>query len=97
MSAPTRVAEAIRKNLPAGSMPYSGPMKRTITDHSDQMENPMCSETTEKRRFRIAIRSPFSFQKVSFSGSHSWIHRPPVFPPIGPPITHLRCVLPVKP
>ncbi len=44
---PTKVAVAMRKNFPAGSIPYAGPMNRTITDHRDQMENPMCSESTE--------------------------------------------------
>lgn len=76
--APTSVAVEIRKNFPAGSTPYSGPMNRTITDHRVQMENPMCSESTENQRFRRAIRSPFSFQNVSSSGSHCSIQRPAI-------------------
>ena len=44
---PTSVGIATRKNFPAGSIPYSGPMNSTITDHRLQMENPMCSDTTE--------------------------------------------------
>ncbi|TWG03459.1 hypothetical protein FHX80_111886 [Streptomyces brevispora] len=76
--APTSVAVEIRKNFPAGSTPYSGPMNRTITDHRVQTEKPMCSERTENQRFRRAIRSPFSRQKVSSSGSHCSIQRPAI-------------------
>ncbi|CAM5279001.1 hypothetical protein STANM309S_02198 [Streptomyces tanashiensis] len=78
ISAPTKVAVPIRKNFPAGSTPYWGPMKRTMTDQRLQIEKPMCSERTEKRRFRRAIRSPFSRQKVSSSGSQRLIQRPPI-------------------
>src|SRR6478752_4343432 len=77
-TAPTRVAVEIRKNFPAGSMPYSGPMNRTITDHRDQTENPMCSESTENHRFLRAVLSPVSRQKVSSSGSHFSIQRPAI-------------------
>ncbi len=77
-SAPTRVAVEIRKNFPAASMPYSGPMKRTITDHRVQTENPMCSESTENHRLRRATRSPFSRQNVSSSGSQVSIQRPAI-------------------
>lgn len=76
--APTRVAVEIRKNFPAGSTPYSGPMKRTMTDHRDQTENPMCSESTENHRLRRATRSPDSRQKTSSSGSHCSIQRPAI-------------------
>lgn len=65
-------------NLSAGVRPYSGPMKSTSTDHRVQIENPMCSERTEKSRFRLATFSPVSFQKVSSSGSHCWIQRLPL-------------------
>jgi hypothetical protein len=44
-----------------------------------QIENPMCSERTEKRRLRRAIFSPFAFQNASFSGSHSSIQWLPFF------------------
>lgn len=77
-SAPTRVAVEMRKNFPAGSTPYSGPMNRTITDHRVQMENPMCSESTENQRLRRATRSPFSRQNVSSSGSQVSIQRPAI-------------------
>jgi hypothetical protein len=75
---PTRVPMATRKNLSAGVSPYSGPMKSTITDQRVQIENPMCSESTENQRFRRATFSPVSFQKVSFSGSQCSIQRPPL-------------------
>lgn len=77
-TAPTSVTIEVSMNLSAGVSPYSGPMKSTITDHMVQIENPMCSESTEKSRFRRATFSPVSFQKVSSSGSHSWIQRPPL-------------------
>jgi hypothetical protein len=51
-------------------------MKSTRTDHNVHMENPMCSDSTEKKRFRRATLSPLSRQKVSSSGSHSSIQRP---------------------
>lgn len=76
--APTSVAVEIRKNLPAGSTPYSGPMNRTITDHRVQTEKPMCSDRTENQRLRRAIRSPLVRQKVSSSGSHCSIQRPAI-------------------
>lgn len=76
--APTSVAIETRKNLSAGVRPYSGPMNRTITDHTVQMEKPMCSERTEKMRLRRATFSPVSFQKASFSGSQCSIQRPPL-------------------
>src|SRR5882757_11343501 len=73
---PTSVGMATRKNLPAGSTPYSGPMNSTITDHRLQMEKPMCSDSTEKARLRAATRfPPPSFQNCSSSGSHSSIQR----------------------
>lgn len=77
-TAPTRVAVEMRKNFPAGSIPYSGPMKSTITDHRVQMEKPMCSERTENHRLRRAVRSPVSRQKVSSSGSQCSIQRPAI-------------------
>ncbi len=77
-TAPTSVAMEMRKNLSAGVSPYSGPMKSTITDHRVQIENPMCSERTEKNRLRRATFSPVSFQNVSSSGSHCSIQRPPL-------------------
>ena len=40
----------------AGSMPYSGPMNSTSTDHIVQIEKPMCSERMENHRLRFAIR-----------------------------------------
>ena len=76
-TAPTSVGIATRKNFPAGSTPYSGPMNSTITDHRLQMENPMCSDSTENTRFRRAIRSPVASQNSASSGSHRSIHRPP--------------------
>lgn len=75
--APTSVAIETMVNLSAGVSPYSGPMNSTITDHRVQIENPMCSESTEKNRFRRAIFSPVSFQKASSSGSQCSIQRPP--------------------
>jgi len=77
-TAPTSVTTDVSMNLSAGVSPYSGPMKSTSTDHRVQIENPMCSESTEKSRFRRATFSPFSCQKVSSSGSHSSIQRPPL-------------------
>ena len=57
-TAPTSVGTAVSRNLPAGSMPYSGPRNSTSTDHMLQTEKPMCSETTEKIRLRLAIGAP---------------------------------------
>ena len=68
-TAPTSVGTATRKNLPAASIPYSGPMNSTMTDHRVQTENPMCSEITEYSRFRFAIVRPVRCQKASSSGS----------------------------
>lgn len=78
-TAPTSVTIDVSRNLSAGVRPYSGPMKSTSTDHRVQIEKPMCSDRTEKSRLRRAIFSPFAFQKVSFSGSHSSIQRLPFF------------------
>src|ERR1044072_797097 len=47
---PTRVGIATRKNFPAGSTPYSGPMNRTITDHRLQMENAIWSGGRRERK-----------------------------------------------
>ena len=77
-TAPTSVTIEVSRNLSAGVSPYSGPMKSTSTDHMVQIEKPMCSESTEKKRFRRATFSPVSFQKASFSGSQCWIQRPPL-------------------
>ncbi len=77
-SAPTRVAVEMRKNFPAASTPYSGPMNRTITDHRVQTEKPMCSESTENHRLRRATRSPVSRQNAVSSGSHVSIQRPAI-------------------
>ncbi len=57
-TAPTSVGTATRKNFPAASIPYSGPMKSTSTDHRLQTENPMCSQRMESARLRRAIRRP---------------------------------------
>ncbi len=85
-TAPTSVTRDVSRNLSAGVSPYSGPMKSTSTDHIVQTENPMCSERTEKNRFRRAVRSPVSRQKVSSSGSQCAIQRPP-----GTVMTPPRC------
>ncbi|CAM5597760.1 hypothetical protein SALBM217S_05573 [Streptomyces griseoloalbus] len=84
-TAPTSVTSDVSRNLSAGVSPYSGPMKSTSTDHMVQIEKPMCSDSTEKRRLRRAIRSPVRFQKVSSSGSHCWIQRP-LRAVMGPPL-----------
>ncbi|SLH84269.1 Uncharacterised protein [Mycobacteroides abscessus subsp. abscessus] len=58
-TAPTRVGTAIRKNLPAASMPYfSAGMNSTITDQIDQIENPTCSAKTDQIRLRRAMCLP---------------------------------------
>src|SRR5919206_1353744 len=49
---PTRVGAETRKNFPAASTWYSGPMKSTSTDHRVHTEKPMCSDSTENSRFR---------------------------------------------
>ena len=74
---PTSVGIATRKNFPATSRP-NGPfgMNSTRTDHSDQIENPMCSEKTEIHRLRVAILLPIEFQNDSSSGRQSSIQRP---------------------
>src|SRR6478735_10339072 len=72
-TAPSSVGSAVSRNLPAASMPYSGPRNSTSTDHIDQTEKPMCSEITEKTRFFLAIRAPFSAQKTGSSGRQSSI------------------------
>ncbi len=59
-TAPTSVTIEVSRNLSAGVSPYSGPMNSTSTDHSVQIENPMCSESTENTRFRRATFSPVS-------------------------------------
>ena len=74
-TAPTSVGTATRKNLPAASMPYSGPMNSTSTDHMVQMENPMCSDRIENHRLRLAILAPMRSQKPSSSGFQSSIQR----------------------
>ena len=51
-------------------------MKSTKTDHRLQIEKPMCSQNTEKARFRRAIRRPECFQNASSSGCQSVIHMP---------------------
>src|SRR5690606_6233710 len=84
-TAPTSVTTDVSRNLSAGVRPYSGPMKSTRTDHIVQTEKPMCSDRTEKRRLRRAIRCPVRVQKVSSSGSHCWIQRP-LGAVIGPPL-----------
>ena len=55
---PTRVGIEPGRTCPAGSMPYSGPMNSTMTDHRVQIEKPMCSERTENSRLRLAILAP---------------------------------------
>ena len=65
-------------------MPYSGPMNSTSTDHSDQIENPMCSERTENHRLRLAIFLPVRSQNDGSSGRQSSIQRPRRRPPEAP-------------
>ncbi len=75
-AAPTSVGSAVSRNLPAASMPYSGPRNSTITDQMLQTEKPMCSEVTDQNRLRLATLSPPPFQNVVSSGRQSSIHRP---------------------
>ncbi|SKX83404.1 Uncharacterised protein [Mycobacteroides abscessus subsp. abscessus] len=51
-------------------MPYSGDMKSTITENSDQMEKPMCSQMIDQTRLRLAISAPPASQACRSSGSH---------------------------
>src|SRR5215204_4470153 len=50
--------------------------KRTSTDQRLQIEKPMCSEKTEKKRFRRATFLPVDSQNCGSSGRQSSIHLP---------------------
>src|SRR4030088_130860 len=77
LSEPTSVGVETSRNLSAADNPYFGPMKRTITDHSVQIEKPMCSAVIENHRFRLATFFPVVAQNSSFSGSQCSIQREP--------------------
>src|SRR3712207_9448292 len=58
-------------------MPYTASgRKSTSTDHRLQIEKPMCSEKTEKNRWRRATGRPVDAQKAGSSGRQSSIQRP---------------------
>src|SRR5438552_15633062 len=54
---PTPAGTVVSRNFCDGSKPYSGPRNSTNTDHSVQIENPMCSDRMEKLKLRRAMRS----------------------------------------
>src|SRR5918999_3801661 len=68
---PTSAGTAVRRNFPAGSTPYAGPMNSTSTDHTVHTENPMCSEKIEKMRLRRATLAPVCDQNSGSSGRQS--------------------------
>src|SRR5829696_2326442 len=58
-------------------MPNTGSGRNsTITDQRLQIEKPMCSEKTEKKRFRRATFLPVDSQNCGSSGRQSSIHLP---------------------
>src|SRR4051794_39063585 len=61
---PTAAGIVVRRNFCDGSKPYSGPRKRTKTDHIVHTEKPMCSEMIEKIRLRRATAAPVRSQNV---------------------------------
>jgi hypothetical protein len=69
ISEPTNAGKATRKNFPAASMPYSGPMDNTRTDQIVHIENPMCSAKIENHRLRLATSRPVPSQNCASSGS----------------------------
>src|SRR3954464_6866344 len=76
MKAPSAVGSVVSRNFPAGSMPNTGSGRNsTSTDHRLQTEKPMCSEKTEKNRWRRATRLPVRSQKAGSSGRQSSIQR----------------------
>src|SRR3954453_4552948 len=74
---PIRLGSAVSQNC-SGSESVIPTLPRLITTivQSTQMLKPKCSAKIEKERFLRAIRSPFSSQNRSSSGSQSSIQRP---------------------
>jgi hypothetical protein len=67
---PTSVAVAATRKLVPGVSPYTDcGMNGTITDHSDQTENPTCSAATDHTRFRRGMACPPASQAVRSSGA----------------------------
>ena len=80
-AAPTSVGSAVSRNFRPGRCRTPGPRNSTITDHRLQTEKPMCSESTEKIRLRLAIGAPWRSQKSGSSGRQSSIQCLPRWPP----------------
>lgn len=74
-AAPIAVGTVVSTNLPAGSMWYAGPRKRTSTDHRLQTEKPTCSLKMDRTRLRRATLAPVAVQNVASSGRQSVIRR----------------------